>query len=292
MSDVPGQMRGKIVLVTGATNGIGLVTARELATRGATIALVGRDRERLAAAEAALRERGSESVHTFLADLSVQAQVRELAQHVQDRFDRLDVLINNAGAVFARRGQSADGIEMTLALNHLAPFLLTNLLLDMLRRSDAARIVTVASVAHRGARAPLDDMNQERRQYQAFRVYGESKLLNIMFTYALARRLQGSRVTSNAVHPGFVASNFGKDNGGLWRGMFTLSRPFSISVERGAETSVYVASASEVAGISGKYFSNKRPAPTSRVSYDVDAQERLWRISEEMTQLSRVEQGH
>ena len=275
---------GKIVLITGATNGLGLITARELAQRGGTIVLVGRDTSRAqAAAEQVAGQTGGAPVHTLIADLSSQEQVRALAAAFQAQFPRLDVLVNNAGAVFARRQHSVDGIEMTLALNHLAPFLLTNLLMSSLKASDSARVVTVSSMAHAGARIPFDDMNQEHTMYQGFRVYGQSKLMNLMFTYELARRLADSSVTANALHPGFVATNFGKSNGALWKAMFTLSRPFSISAEQGAQTSIYLASSPEVAGTSGKYFIKRKEAKSSAASYDVAAQQRLWTLSEELT---------
>ncbi len=170
---------------------------------------------------------------------------------------------------------------MALAVNHLAPFLLTNLLLDSLKSSESARIVNVASVAHMGMRIPFDDMNQDHGRYRNFVVYGQSKLMNIMFTYEMARRLKGTMVTANALHPGFVATNFGKSNGGLWNTVFTLSRPFSISPERGAQTSLYLASSPEIASVSGQYFAKCKAIKSSPASYDREAQQHLWAISEE-----------
>ena len=286
MSDSNDTMRGKIALITGATNGIGRVTAQGLAQRGAIVVLVGRDADRARrAAEDIKNQTADSTVHILLADLSSQAQVRHLAGEFKQRFPRLNVLVNNAGAVFARRQVSVDGIEMTLALNHLAPFLLTNLLLDSLQASDQARIITVASVAHMGMRIPFDDMNHERGRYQAFVVYGQTKLMNIMFTYELARRLQGTTITANAVHPGFVGTNFGKNNGGAWNTIFTLARPFAISPTRGAQTSIYLASSPDVTNQSGQYFTRRKAVKSSPASYDLETQKRLWVVSEKRTAL-------
>lgn len=288
-SDSADRMDGKIVLVTGATNGIGRITARELAQRGATVVIVGRDVSRTQrVAEEIKKQAPNGIVHTLLADLSSQAQVRHLASEFKTSFPRLDVLVNNAGAVYARRQVSVDGIEMTLAVNHLAPFLLTTLLLDKLEASDRARVVTVASAAHVGMRIPFDNMNQERGRYRNFIVYGQTKLMNIMFTYELARRLAGTAVTANALHPGFVASNFGKSNGGWWNTAFTLMRPFAISPEQGAQTSVYLASSPEVASITGQYFTKRKAIKSSPASYDKEAQQRLWAVSEELTGHSSI----
>ncbi len=283
MSDQAGRMDGKNVLVTGATNGIGYITARTLAQRGATVGIVGRDTSRVERAAQEIKAQAPNGeVHSFLADLSSQAQVRRLAAEIQAKFPRLDVLVNNAGAVFARRQVSVDGIEMTLALNHLAPFLLTNLLLDCLKASEQARVVTVASMAHAGMRIPFDDLNHERGRYRPFIVYGQTKLMNIMFTYELARRLAGTTVTANALHPGFVASNFGKSNGGWWNTIFALAKPFAISSERGAQTSIYLASSPEVASVTGTYFANRKAVKSSPASYDREAQQRLWVASEQL----------
>jgi NAD(P)-dependent dehydrogenase (short-subunit alcohol dehydrogenase family) len=279
-------MRGRVCLITGATSGIGLVTATALARRGATVMLVARDRERGASTVAAIHQQtGSASVESLLADLSSPEQVRRLAAEAVARHSRLDVLINNAGAVFMRRRETVDGLEMTFALNHLAPFLLTNLLLDTLKANAPARVVTVASMAHRGVTIPFDDL-QHTRSYSAFTVYGQSKLANILFTYELARRLAGSGVTANTLHPGFVASGFNKNNGRLMALGMTLARPFAISPERGAQTSIYLAASPEVANISGRYFVNRKPAESSPASYDEQAQRRLWEVSEQLTGLS------
>lgn len=282
-------LAGKTVLVTGGTSGIGYIAARTLAGMGATVAIVGHHAARAQGAAARIqRETGAASVQALVADLSSLEQVRSLAEQVQQRYPRLDVLLNNAGGVFMGRQTTVDGYERTFAINHLAPFLLTNLLLDRLKADAPARIITVSSMAHQGQRIHLDDLNQKRRGYSAWRAYGESKLANLLFTYALARRLAGSGVTANTLHPGFVATNFAKNNGPLWQVFMTLARPFAISPERGAQTSVYLASSPEVANVSGRYFIRSKPAQSSRASMDVDAQEELWRLSEQMTGLATV----
>lgn len=280
-------LAGKTILVTGGTSGIGYIAARALAGMGATVAIVGHDAERAQASAARIqRETGVNGAQALVADLSSQREVRGLAEEIQRRFPRIDVLLNNAGAVFMARQATVDGYERTFALNHLAPFLLTNLLLDRLKADAPARIVTVSSMAHNGQRIHLDDVNQTRRGYSAWRAYGESKLANAMFTYALARRLEGTGVTANTLHPGFVATGFARNNGPLWNFFMSLARPFAISAERGAQTSIYLASSPEVATISGRYFVNCKPAKSSAASMDVAAQEGLWALSERMTGLA------
>ena len=280
-------MAGKTVLITGATGGIGFIAARALAGMGAEVVLVGRDPVKTqASVEQIQRETGSANISALTADLSSLREVRALAATFQERYPRLDVLLNNAGAVFTTRLTTVDGYERTFALNHLAPFLLTNLLLDRLKADAPARVVTVSSMAHRGQKLDFGDVNQTVRSYSPWRAYGESKLANIMFTYALARRLEGTGVTANTLHPGFVATGFAKNNGPRWQVAMALVRPFAISPERGAQTSIYLASSPDVAGISGKYFIAEKPASSSKVSYDVAAQEQLWSLSEQMTGLS------
>ena len=275
-------MDGETCLVTGATSGIGLKTAEGLAAAGARLIVVGRNEQWVSALAARLGpETGS-----HVADLSSQADVRRLAQEVQERYGKIDVLINNAGAFFQRRQESADGVEMTFALNHLAPFLLTNLLVDYLKAGGPARIVTVASFAHKGATLDFDDL-EGKRKYGGWRAYGRSKLANIVFTYELARRLEGTGVTANCLHPGFVASKFGHNNKGFARGLMRLGqRLFAISEEKGARTSIHLASSADVAGVNGKYFAKSKPIASSAVSHDEDAQARLWEISTEMVGLA------
>jgi retinol dehydrogenase-12 len=276
-------MQNKICLVTGATNGIGKVTALELAKMGATVIVVGRNPDKTEAVVNELRaQSGSDRVDKALADLSSLAEVRALAENFKRKYSRLDVLVNNAGAYFGKRQVSADGYEMTFALNHLSYFLLTALLLDVLKASAPSRIVNVASDAHRTAPLDFDDLQAEKK-FNGLVVYGRSKLANILFTYELAKRLQGTNVTANTLHPGFVATGFGADSGALMRiGIKITARLMGVSVEEGAQTTIYLASSPEVEGVTGKYFQKCKPAQSSAASYDVDARERLWQISEQL----------
>jgi NAD(P)-dependent dehydrogenase (short-subunit alcohol dehydrogenase family) len=287
MAVVNGTMRGKVCLVTGATSGIGRETAFGLAARGATTLLAARDEARAkATVDAIRRETGNADVDFVLADLSEQAQVRRMAAEVLDRYPRLYVLVNNAGAMFWRRRVTADGLEMTFALDHLAPFLLTNLLLDRLKASIPSRVVTVASEAHEGAQVPFDDLQQEHTRYRPLRVYGQAKLANLLFTYELARRLAGTGVTANALHPGFVASNFAQGNSQAMKTLMLVTRPFSISPQEGAKTSIYLAASPEVESVSGEYFIKCKPARSSAASYDEAAARRLWDASMQLTGLT------
>jgi retinol dehydrogenase-12 len=276
-------MQNKICLVTGATNGIGKVTALELAKMGATVIVVGRNPDKTEAVVNELRaQSGSDRVDKALADLSSLAEVQALAENFKRKYSRLDVLVNNAGAYFGKRQVSADGYEMTFALNHLSYFLLTALLLDVLKASAPSRIVNVASDAHRTAPLDFDDLQAEKK-FNGLVVYGRSKLANILFTYELAKRLQGTNVTANTLHPGFVATGFGADSGALMRiGIKITARLMGVSVEEGAQTTIYLASSPEVEGVTGKYFQKCKPAQSSAASYDVDARERLWQISEQL----------
>jgi retinol dehydrogenase 12 len=276
-------MNGKTCIVTGATHGIGLVTALELARMGAAVVLVSRDPGLCEATAARIRqETGNQAVEYIPADLSSQAQIHRLAEAFLASHSRLDVLVNNAGAFFLRRMLSADGIEMTFALDHLNYFLLTHLLLDVLKASAPARIVNVASDSHRGARIDFDDLQAERK-YSGFKAYGQAKLANVLFTYELARRLEGSGVTANALHPGFVATNIGRNNGPLARLAMTLAHLKAISPEEGARTGLYLAASPEVEGVSGKYYTRGKPVPSDPASYDQETAQRLWKISSEMT---------
>ena len=276
-------MRGRVCLITGATSGIGRVAAEDIASMGATLCLVGRDQARSERAVQEIRARtGNDGIEYLLADLSVQAEVRRLAFEFRSRHDRLHVLVNNAGATFGRRQETRDGIELTFALNHLAYFLLTNLLLDLLKASAPARIVNVSSGAHQRAPLEFDDL-QNHRRYRGMRVYGQSKLCNLYFTYELAERSRGSGVTVNALHPGFVATNFGRSNNGWLGAIMPLAHRLALSPQRGAETLVYLASSPEVETVTGQYFFQKRPIRSSPASYDIDARRRLWAVSEAMT---------
>jgi retinol dehydrogenase-12 len=279
-------MQGKVCLVTGATSGIGLVASRELARQGAHMVLVGRDATRTAAAVAHIQEQtGSKEVETLLADLSSQEQVRQLARAFLERHQRLDVLINNAGAMWVERRLTADGLELTFALNHLAYFLLTYLLLDTLRACTPSRIINVSSGAHHGVDLPFDDL-MGQKQYNGWRAYKQSKLANLLFTYELARRLEGTGVTVNALHPGWVATGFGKDNGWKGRLLHFASGLFALSPEKGARTMVYLATAPEVADVSGRYFVREQARSSSAQSNDTAAARRLWEVSEQLTGLA------
>lgn len=275
---------GKTALVTGGTDGIGLVTAKALARMGAQVTIVGRNPEKTAGVANAIRKAGGKGVETIVADLAVMDGVRRAADVFLTRHDRLHILVNNAGAMFVNREVNADGYEKTFALNHLAYFLLTNLLLDALKAAAPARIVNVSSMAHQGARLDFDNLQNERG-YFSFGAYGQSKLANIYFTNELARRIEGSGVTANCLHPGFVATNFGKSNGGISKIIFGLLHVAALTPERGAQTSIHLAASPDVEGVSGKYYDNNRAVSSSAVSYDEQAAARLWKISLEMTGL-------
>jgi retinol dehydrogenase 12 len=279
-------MHGKVCLITGATSGIGLVTARELARKGARVLLVGRNPAKCSDTVEQIRaQTGNREVEGLLADLSSQQQIRELASQVKARSARLDVLINNAGGMWLKRTLTVDGLEMTFAVNHLAYFLLTNLLLDTLQASAPARVVNVASEAHRKATLDFDNLQGEQ-SYGGWRAYCRSKLANILFTYALARRLAGTAITANALHPGWVATGFGRNNG--WRGglLQLAASCLAIRADEGARTVLYLATSPEVNGISGQYFVRERAVPSSPASYDEAAEKRLWDVSLELTHLS------
>jgi NAD(P)-dependent dehydrogenase (short-subunit alcohol dehydrogenase family) len=285
-------VRGKRVVITGATNGIGLAAAEALAGLGANLAVVARSEARAAEAveriEAAARVGATGgTVDVLLADLASQASVRHLAAEVLDRYPTVDVLVNNAGAVNTSRELTEDGIELTWAVNHLAPFLLTTLLLDRLVHSAPARIVTTTSDAHRGARIPFEDLDAERSYgARGFTRYGQTKLANILFTAELARRLEGTGVTANCFHPGLVATGFNRNNGWLMRVGMTIVKPFSRSPEKGAETLVWLVDSPEVEGESGGYFVDRRRGTPTDAARDMEAARRLWEVSEEQTRQS------
>ena len=279
-------MQGKRVLITGATSGIGKQTALKLAGKGAQIILVSRREEKCQRVKSEIAQQtGSQQVDFLVADLSSLDQIRATAAEITSTYRQLDVLINNAGALFWERQESADGIEMTLALNHLNYFYLTLLLLDLLKASAAARIINVSSDAHRGQQLDFDDLQHEE-SYRPFRAYGESKLANLYFTYELDRKIAGTGTTVNAVHPGFVATNFAIEGSLAARLFMPLVHLFALSPSEGAETPVYLASSPGVEGISGKYFHRKTPVRSSPVSYDREAAKKLWQRSRELTGLS------
>jgi retinol dehydrogenase-14 len=280
-----GGMGGKTVLITGGTSGIGKATAVALAAMGADVVVVGRNRERGEAAVGEIKSQShSESVELMLADLSAQDEVRGLADTFMERYDRLDVLANNAGLVQSKRTETADGIETTLAINHLAPFLLTNLLLDRLKQSAPSRVITVSSEAQRWGDMDFDDL-QSKHKYRGFPVYGKTKLANIMFTYELAERLEGTFVTANCLHPGPVGTNFGKNNGGPMTLLFRAAKPFMRTPEQGADTLIWLASSPDVEGVSGKYFSDRKEIEAKKIAYDPDTRCKLWEISADLTDL-------
>jgi NAD(P)-dependent dehydrogenase (short-subunit alcohol dehydrogenase family) len=280
-------MAGNIVLVTGATGGIGKATAIRLATMGARAGITGRDLIRAEQAAADIRTAsGNPAVDAFAADMSSHAEVRRLAGAVLDAYPRLDVLVNNVGGFWAHRHPTADGLEHTFALNHLAPFLLTNLLLDRLKASAPARVVTVSSGAQAAGRIDFDDL-QGARTYSGQRAYSQSKLANILFTNELARRLQSTGVTANSVHPGVVRTNFGsEDQAGFFRIISPLVRPFLKTPTQGAWTPIYLASSPDVEGITGQFFANRKPKTANRAAGDVDVTARLWRVSTDLVGLT------
>jgi len=281
------RMAGMSVLVTGGTGGIGKATATGLAALGARVGITGRDQARTEAAAAGIRAAaGSPVVDAFAADLSVQAGVRRLAAQVLDTYPRLDVLVNNAGGFWAHRHVTADGLEYTFALNHLAPFLLTSLLLDRLTASAPARIVTVSSGAHTRARIDFDDLQGEQT-YSGQRAYSQSKLANVMFTYELARRLDGTGVTATVLHPGVVRTSFGaEDQAAYLAAMIGVARLFMKTPAQGACTPIYLASSPQVEGITGRYFVNRKPKASSKASYDTAAAARLWQVSADLTDMT------
>jgi NAD(P)-dependent dehydrogenase (short-subunit alcohol dehydrogenase family) len=274
-------MHGKQVLITGATRGIGLAAAEALAARGANVAIVGRNATalRIAAARVTAAQRKAATVDTLIADLASQAVVRKLAAEVLGRYPRLDVLINNAGAMYARRQVTEDGVELSWAVNHLAPFLLTTLLRDRLQASAPARIITTASAAHQGARIPFPDLNAER-SYRGFERYGQTKLANILFTRELARRLEGTGVTASCFHPGLVATGFNRNNGLIMDLGMTILRPVSRSPHKGAETLVWLATLPQSALADGGYYFDKQQVMPSPEAQDMDTARRLWEVSE------------
>ena len=276
-------LSGQVCMVTGATSGIGEVTALELARMGAEVVVVSRNPAKCQrTVETIRKETGNERVDYLVADLSSQEEIRDLVERFQAKYDRLDVLVNNAGAFFWERKESPEGIEMTFALNHLNYFLLPNLLLDTLRESAPARIINVSSGAHRGQKLDLEDL-ELKGNFQPMTAYGRSKLANLYFTYELDRRLDDEQVTVNALHPGFVSTNFAREGNSLLRFIMPVMQLFARSPQEGARTPVYVASSPEVEGVSGNYYKDEEPVRSSSVSYDRETARRLWEISAEMT---------
>jgi NAD(P)-dependent dehydrogenase (short-subunit alcohol dehydrogenase family) len=284
MADNP--MLGRICMVTGATGGIGLATAEALAQRGATVIIVGRNADKGAATVSRIQEQtGNPAVEFMLADLSSQQDIRQLAQQFTSQHSRLHVLVNNAGATYGKRRESVDGIERTFALNHLGYFLLTNLLLDTLKAGAPARIVNVSSEVHRDVTLDFDDL-QAGGRFIGYQVYKRSKLANLLFTFELARRLEGTGVTVNAGSPGLAKTNLGLEDGGLPALMKRIINALmGVSPQEGARAIVYLATSPEVEGVSGQYFVKGKATPSSEASCDRAAAARLWQISAELTGL-------
>ena len=279
-------MTGRTVLVTGGTGGIGRATAVGLAAMGAHVAITGRDRTHAEAAAREIRAAGDRQVEIFLGDLSSQAEVRRLADEALRRLPRIDVLVNNVGGYWHTRHVTTDGLERTFALNHLAPFLLTHLLRDRLKECAPARVVTVASHAEALGRIDFDDLQGER-SFSGARAYNQSKLANLLFSYELARQLRATSVTANALHPGLVSTAFGaEDRASIQRVLVPFLRPFMKSPIKGAATSTHVASASDLAAVTGRYFANGKQTRSSQRSYDESAAARLWQVSAQLVGLS------
>jgi NAD(P)-dependent dehydrogenase (short-subunit alcohol dehydrogenase family) len=281
-------IEGKTCLITGSTSGIGKEIAIGLAKMKANVVLVGRSKAKCQATLEEIWRNASIStnrnrVSYLLADLSSQASIHQLANEFLERYESLDILINNAGVFLSRRFTTVDSIEYTFAVNHLAPFLLTNLLFERIKASSPSRIITTSSVAHRGAHINFDNLQFERGRYNGVEAYRQSKLANILFTKELARRSRGSGVTSNCFHPGGVRTNLVQSSPWYYRLIWAIINPFLVSPMKGADTAIYLASSSKVAEISGKYFVNRKPVSPWELADDHDSAARLWKISEELT---------
>jgi NAD(P)-dependent dehydrogenase (short-subunit alcohol dehydrogenase family) len=283
-----GMMDGKICMLTGGTSGIGFYTAQEIARMGGTVIIIGRNQAKCDNAVKMIQvESGNPSGEYLLADLSSQAQIRSAAAEFNKKYDHLDVLVNNAGGVSLRRKLSVDGIELTFAVNHLAYFLLTNLLSEALKNSPSARVVNVSSGSHYSEQLDFDNL-QLAKSYNVYRAYGWSKLANVLFSYELARLMAGTHVTSNALSPGMVATD-------IWKKVSPWLTPFITPVIQrigqppldGAQTSIYLATSPEVEGVTGKYFADCKQVRSSTYSYDLGAAKRLWKVSAQLTGLSQ-----
>ncbi len=277
-------MKGKVCVVTGGNSGIGFVTARELARMGAEVSLVCRSRERGETAVAKIKAATGNEVGLFVADLGLMDDVRRVADEITARHPKIHVLVNNAGVLHRHRVENTEGREVTWAINHLGPFLLTNLLLDAIKAAAPARIVTVASTAHRRGQINFEDL-ESRKSFGMWPVYGQSKLANILFTRELAKRLEGTGVTANTLHPGVIATQLFITLP-MMKVLHPVTRLFFLTPEQGAQTSIYLASSPQVDGVTGKYFAKSTPAPTSAAARDMDVAARLWRVSEQMTGLA------
>jgi NAD(P)-dependent dehydrogenase (short-subunit alcohol dehydrogenase family) len=279
-------MRGKVVVITGATSGIGQVAAEKLAGMGARLVLTARDKARGEAALARLRQIAPDVSHAIhYGDLSRVSEMKRVASEIAAAEPRIDVLINNAGALFGSRQVTEDGLEFTFATNHVSYFVLTQGLLKSLQAAAPSRVINTSSDAHKGAKLDFNDL-QSANKYRGFPVYGRSKLANILFTSELARRLAGTRVTANSLHPGFVSTRFGDQSGGFFSYVIRAAKVFAISPEKGAETIIYLASSDDVANVSGKYFYKCRPATPTKEARDDESAKRLW---QETAKLAAIE---
>ena len=278
-------LTGRVCLITGANSGIGKAAALGLAKLDATVVMVSRDKDK---GEAALLEirtlSGNKNVDSMVADLSSQDSVRELAHDFKARYKKLHVLINNAGTFLPKRVATADGLEATFATNHLGHFLLTNLLLDVLKASAPSRIINITSSAHRGTEINFEDLQGEKK-YSGYHAYSQSKLANVMFTYQLAKQLEGTRVTVNCLHPGVVRTGFGKDQTGLMSIAVRVFSPFMMSPEKAAKAVLYMATSARLEQVNGKHFAKGKEERSSNESYDAASAERLWKVSAELTRL-------
>lgn len=278
----------KVCLVTGGSGGIGDVTAREVARQGMQVVMVSSNEQRLAAAAERIRaQTGNQRVDYLVADLSSQAQIRSLAERFRERYSRLDILVNNAGGFYMKRIETVDGIELTWALNHLNYFLLTNLLLDLLEASPPARVINVSSNAHLGGVINFNDP-EGKSFYFGWTAYAQSKLANVLFTFELARRLDGNGVTANALHPGFVATRFGRNNGGVVGAAMGLLHRFALTPEQGAQTPIHLAISPEVEGVTGQYYVKQQSTVAAKAAYDEEIARRLWEVSLQATGLPNL----
>lgn len=277
-------MQGKVVVITGATSGLGQAAAKEFARRGARVVFTARNQAKAEETLAALKQAGPEAHRSVLGDLSTLAEMKRIGAEIAAAEPRIDVLANNAGAIYTTRQETVDGLELTFATNHMSYFIITNLLLANLKAAPGARIISTASAAHEMGALNFDDL-QMKRGWTTFGAYGASKLCNILFTRELAKRLQGSGVAANCFHPGFVASGFGKNNGVLAHVAMFLGSPLAVSPAKGADTLVYLATSPDVANTSGKYFSRRRETRMARPALDDAAAARLWAESERIAAL-------
>ncbi|HEY4822053.1 MAG TPA: SDR family oxidoreductase [Candidatus Bathyarchaeia archaeon] len=282
MDSIEHRIDGKMCIVTGGNSGIGKATALGLAELGGSIIIVCRNKREGEATQSDIKTKsGNENVHLLAADLSSMQSIRQLADDFKRTYQKLHVLVNNAGEILTKRHVTVDGFERTFASSHLGHFLLTNLLLDVIKASAPARIVNITSSAHRGARIHFDDLHGEKK-YSAFQAYGQAKLANVLFTYELAKRMKGTGVTVNCLHPGVVRTGFGHDDPGLLSLGIWVASPFYMSAEKAVKAVVRLATSPELEGVTGKYFSKMKEARSSEESYDEEVAQRMWKLSEEL----------